>query len=95
MAACSISVLSRKKSRRSSRLLTTTNEKGQVEGVKYDRVGVILVNAVNEQQAEIEAQRKKIETQDRSIEDLRRQVDQLKKLMCAGNPTAEICKEER
>jgi len=39
-------------------LLTTTNEKGQVEGVKYDRVGVVLVNAVNEQQTEIEAQQK-------------------------------------
>jgi hypothetical protein len=67
-------------------LLTTTNAKGEVEGVKYDRVGVILVNAVKEQQAEIEAQKKE-------INDLRSQVELLKRLFCAGNPTGEICKE--
>jgi len=42
-------------------LLTTTNTKGEVEGVKYDRIGVVLVNAVNEQQAQIEAQQKQID----------------------------------
>ena len=31
-------------------LLTTTNTSGAVEGVKYDRVGVVLINAVKEQQ---------------------------------------------
>ena len=30
---------------------------GQVEGVKYDRIGVGLINAVKEQQAQIEQQR--------------------------------------
>jgi hypothetical protein len=34
----------------------TLNNDGQVEGVKYDRVGVVLINAVKEQQAQIEAQ---------------------------------------
>jgi len=37
-------------------LLVTYNEKGEVEGVKYDRVAVVLLNAVNEQQEEIEKQ---------------------------------------
>ena len=37
-------------------LLVTYNEKGEVEGVKYDRVAVVLLNAVNEQQAQIEKQ---------------------------------------
>ena len=41
-------------------LLVTYNEKGEVEGVKYDRVAVVLLNAVKEQQAEIEEQRKQI-----------------------------------
>ena len=36
-------------------LLVTYNAKGEVEGVKYDRIGVVLVNAVKEQQARIEA----------------------------------------
>jgi hypothetical protein len=35
-------------------LLVTYNDKGEVEGVKYDRIGVVLLNAVKEQQAQIE-----------------------------------------
>jgi type III secretory pathway lipoprotein EscJ len=34
-------------------LLVTRNASGQVEGVKYDRVAVVLLNAVKEQQAQI------------------------------------------
>jgi hypothetical protein len=34
-------------------LLVTHNDTGEVEGVKYDRVAVVLVNAVQQQQAEI------------------------------------------
>jgi hypothetical protein len=67
-------------------LLTSTNDNGQVEGVKYDRIGVVLVNAVKEQQAEIESQRKE-------IIDLRSQVEAMKKLVCATNATAEVCKQ--
>ncbi|MBN2149293.1 MAG: tail fiber domain-containing protein [Anaerolineales bacterium] len=36
-----------------SPLLTTMNDEGQIEGVKYDRVSIVLVNAVQEQQAQI------------------------------------------
>ena len=35
-------------------LLTTRNAAGQIEGVKYDRINAVLVNAVQEQQAQIE-----------------------------------------
>jgi hypothetical protein len=66
-------------------LLTTTNKDGQVEGVKYDRVGVVLVNAVNEQQTQIEAQQKEIER-------LKTELDSLKKLVCAVNQNADVCK---
>lgn len=58
-------------------LLTTTNEKGEIEGVKYDRVGVVAINAIKEQQAEIES--------------LRKEVAALKALLCAQNRNAEIC----
>jgi hypothetical protein len=37
-------------------LLITTDAKGEVEGVKYDRLGVVLINAIKEQQAQIESQ---------------------------------------
>jgi endosialidase-like protein len=48
-------------------LLVTHNDKGQIEGVKYDRVGVVLINAVKEQQAQIEAQQKQISEQRQMI----------------------------
>lgn len=37
-------------------LLVTRNDKGEIEGVKYDRVAVVLLNAVKEQQTQIERQ---------------------------------------
>ena len=60
-------------------LFVTYNAKGDVEGVKYDRIGVVLVNAVKEQQAEIEI--------------LRNHVNALKALLCSKNADAEVCKE--
>jgi type III secretory pathway lipoprotein EscJ len=43
-------------------LLVTRNPRGEVEGVKYDRVAVVLVNAIKEQQQQIAAQQSEIET---------------------------------
>jgi len=60
-------------------LLVIRNEKGETEGVKYDRLGVVLINAVKEQQAQIES--------------LKQQIERLKKLVCAGDAQAEACKE--
>lgn len=60
-------------------LLVTYNTKGEVEGVKYDRIGVVLVNAVKEQQQTIERQQKQIEA--------------LKALVCNSNREAAFCKE--
>jgi hypothetical protein len=37
-------------------LLVSRNEKGQVEGVKYDRLSAVFINAFKEQQAQIEQQ---------------------------------------
>jgi len=39
-------------------LLVTHNDKGEVEGVKYDRISVVLINAIREQQAQITAMQK-------------------------------------
>jgi len=65
----------------------TYNDKGEVEGVKYDRLSVAFVNAFKEQQAQIEAQQKQIETQ-------KTEIDSLKALVCATNQDAEICKKK-
>lgn len=86
-------------------LLVTRNPSGEIEGVKYDRVGVVLVNAVNQQQAEIEAQQKriddqagiiqkqaeKIERQQSEIERQRSELEALKALVCSNNRAARIC----
>jgi hypothetical protein len=85
-------------------LLTTTNETGQIEGVKYDRIGVVLVNAVQEQQIELEKQRLEIKRQKEIINRQQTEIDRLnkqkiefkalKKLVCSANREAEICKAE-
>jgi TolA-binding protein len=51
-------------------LLVTYNAQGQVEGVKYDRVAVVLVNALKEQQAQVEQQRAQLAAQQTQIEEL-------------------------
>ena len=80
-------------------LLTTANERGEVEGVKYDRVGIVLINAVNEQQTQIENQQKRIDSQQKQIEEQKAIIsrqqagfDALKKLVCSQNPAAELCR---
>ncbi|MEZ5426818.1 MAG: tail fiber domain-containing protein [Pyrinomonadaceae bacterium] len=60
-------------------LLATTNADGQVEGVKYDRISAVLVNAIKEQQAQIEQLQTRIEQQQKQIADLERQITVVKK----------------
>lgn len=72
-------------------LLTFKNEKGETEGVKYDRIGVVLINAVNEQQLEIESQQKQINEQEEIIRQQQAELTALKKLVCSQNPAAELC----
>jgi hypothetical protein len=56
-------------------LLTTTNVNGEVEGVKYDRIGVVLINVVREQQKTIEVQISRLKVQSEELSLLH---DQLK-----------------
>jgi hypothetical protein len=43
-------------------LLVTHNQKGEVEGVKYDRLSAVFINAFKEQQTQIEEQRAQIKS---------------------------------
>lgn len=64
----------------------TYNYEGQVEGVKYDRLSVAFVNALKEQQEQIETlqktnvqQQQQIEKQQAFIESLEKRLEQLEK----------------
>lgn len=76
--------------------LVTYNDKGEVEGVKYDRLTVVLVNAAKEQQAEIESLKKQIEeqkTQQQEKDKLTaQQFGALKSLICRRNRQAAVCR---
>jgi len=66
-------------------LLATHNPKGEIEGVKYDRISVVLVNAVKEQQAQIERQAELIKRQQAQLEGLKR-------LVCKRRGNAKACR---
>jgi Chaperone of endosialidase len=80
-------------------LLITRNDKGDIEGVKYERVGVVLLNAVNEQQQQIDSQQRKIEAQQKQLQQQSQTIrgqqaklDAMKKFICSKNPKAELCR---
>lgn len=59
--------------------LTFRNDRNEIEGVLYAQVTTALVNAVKEQQEQIET--------------LTKQIDALKKLVCIGNKDADACRK--
>lgn len=69
-------------------LLTTYNDKGEIEGVKYAQITTVLVNAVKEQQEQIDEQRRQIAEQKAMIEALR-------DVVCSQNPNTAACREKR
>ncbi len=76
-------------------LLTTRNSSGEIEGVKYGQITTVLVNAVNEQQTQIEEQKIRIERQQKQLDQQQILIDNLKKLVCSQNPSAGICRKEQ
>jgi hypothetical protein len=90
-------------------LLVTYNDKGQVEGVKYDRVAVVLINAVNEQQTQIRERERQDASQQKEIESYRKlltsqqaqltaqqqEIAELKQQLCRLHPKAGVCKAAR
>ena len=67
-------------------LLATHNSKGEVEGVKYTQLNVVLINAVKEQQAQIRQQQRQIDEQ-------RKQIRGLTKIVCARKSKKGICRQ--
>jgi polyhydroxyalkanoate synthesis regulator phasin len=89
--------------------LVTYGSDGKVEGVKYDLLGVVLVNAVKEQQVQIteqqedmaayrskiNEQQERLAHQQREVNALKQQVNALRNLVCTLSPQAEVCKSEK
>ena len=63
-----------------------TNSKGEVEGVKYERLNILLINAVKEQQTQISQQQRQIDNQ-------RKQIRGLTKIVCARKSKKGICRQ--
>jgi hypothetical protein len=59
-------------------LLASYDRDGQVQGVKYNQLTAVLINAIKEQQAQIAG--------------LREQLDGLKALVCRSQPDAAACR---
>ena len=76
-------------------LLVTYGSNGEVEGVKYDRIGVVLINAVKEQQAQIEAKKKENSEMKEQITRQSAEIAALKALVCAQNTEAPVCSKDR
>ena len=82
-------------------LLATHNAKGEIEGVKYDRISTILVNAAKEQQTQLEnqqeqlaSQQSQLEAQARQIKLQQEQIEALVKLLCRQHADADVCREK-
>lgn len=73
-------------------LLTFNNERGEVDGVKYDRLGALLVNAIKQQQDQLERRESQARLQEQTIRHQQNQIDALKKIVCMDHPNADICK---
>jgi Chaperone of endosialidase len=60
-------------------LFTYKNDKDQIEGVKYENMNVIFINAIKEQQAQIEELRQQIKAQQEQLKQQAQRIDAVKK----------------
>jgi hypothetical protein len=70
--------------------IVTRNNKGEVDDVKESSLNLLLINAVKEQQKQIEAQQQEIET----LKKRQQEFEALRALLCADHPAAVVCKSK-
>jgi len=80
-------------------LFTFRNAKGEIEGVRYDRLGVLFVNAFKEQQTQIKTQQEQIKRQQTQMTEQQaalaaqqQKLDALEKLICRNHRNARACR---
>jgi hypothetical protein len=65
--------------------LVFTSKTGEVEGVKYEKLNLLLINAVKEQQLTIEAQQRQIKSQQQQLNQQQQQILAIKKWISGRN----------
>jgi hypothetical protein len=70
-------------------LLTTRNDKGEIEGVKYGQLTSVLVNAVNQQQEIINAQQRRVEEQEKLFKQQEERIKSQERCLAAQQKTLE------
>ncbi len=80
--------------------LLAVYQKGQIDGVKYEKLPLVLINAIKEQQAGIEADKKQIASLSAQVEKQRAvnqkqeaEIEVLRILVCNKNRSAAICRK--
>lgn len=72
-------------------LLTFRNEKGEIEGVKYAQISAVLVNAIKEQQVQIQSQQQLVVQQQELLQQQQKEIALLKQWYCRTHPKAALC----
>ncbi len=70
-------------------LLVTYNTNGQVEGVKYDQISVVIINALKEQETQIKHLKSENKARQELIEDLRQRLARLEELILSSSSITE------
>jgi hypothetical protein len=69
-----------------------TRDSAGFRSVAYAHLAPVLVEAVKEQQAQLERQQEQLRRQQAELEQQRRQIEGLRRLVCRDHPNAEVCK---
>lgn len=72
--------------------LASYNEKGEVEGVKYDRLSVVFVNAIKEQDLVIKNALKQIESLQKELWEQKKLVRSLQRMVCSSRKRTAACR---
>ncbi len=73
-------------------LLTFRNKQGEIEGVRYNQLSAVFVNAFKQQQRQIRQQQNQIKQQETRLTQQQAELSQLKRLVCRSNRRAGVCK---
>ena len=71
-------------------LLTFQNDRGEIEGVKYSQLSVLLINAVKEQQEQIVRQQEQIRQQHHALSTQQQAIKSLQRLVYHNRPACRI-----